>query len=208
MRKQNNNHQSRHFNSNIQCNHCFWNINILGSWIFPATALAPITIGEIVWLSSSEAAFTTSLNFGSSEFSTSRFATRRMRLALRAMLVAPATNIWGWWLAMATRHLSRSFLMASSEASSRDLVSIASSTNPKKPRHMDIGFNTWVFKRVQSRKFRVFTARHLSFSPHCQSTDSSWFQNAHRPLDYQGFSTEYGQQIRPFEKKNKKQANH
>ena len=62
---------------------------------------------------------------------TSRFATRRIRLARRAMLVAPATNIWGWWLAMATRHLSRSFLMASSEAFNRDLVSMASSTKPR-----------------------------------------------------------------------------
>ncbi|KAJ8406733.1 hypothetical protein AAFF_G00296490 [Aldrovandia affinis] len=84
----------------------------------------------MVLLSSSEAVFTASRNLGSSEFSTSRLATSRMRLARRAMLVAPATSIWGWTLAMATRHLSRSFLMASSDASNRDLVSMASSTKP------------------------------------------------------------------------------
>lgn len=101
-----------------------------GCWMFPATALASITMGEIVLLSSSEAAFTISLNLGSSEFSTSLLATRSIRLARLAMLVAPATSIWGWTFAIATRHLSMSFLMASSEASRSDLVSIASSTKP------------------------------------------------------------------------------
>ncbi len=104
------------------------------SCMLPATALAFMTIGEMVLLSSSDAAFTVSLNLGSSEFSISRFATSRIRLARRAMLVAPATSIWGWWLAMATWHLSRSFLMASSDAFSRDLVSIASSTRPERDR--------------------------------------------------------------------------
>lgn len=122
-------------------------IILRGSWIFPATALAFITIGEIVWLSSSDAAFTISLNLGSSEFSTSLLATRRIRLALRAMLVAPATSIWGCWLDMATWHLSKSFLMASSEASSRDLVSMASSTNPKHSAHVNKG--------ISSRRFII-----------------------------------------------------
>lgn len=166
---------------------------LLGSWIFPATALAPITMGEIVWLSSSEAAFTISLNLGSSEFSTSRFATNRIRFALRAMLVAPATSIWGWWLAMATRHLSKSFLMASSDASSRDLVSMASSTRPI---HISI---LWMRKHghLQPRCIHISNNPHLSFSLHCQSTDFSWSQNVHMQLDCLDFSAEYEQQIPP-----------
>ncbi|KAL0617831.1 hypothetical protein AAY473_014699 [Plecturocebus cupreus] len=57
-----------------------------GSEMFPATAFASITIGEMVLLNSSEAAFTASRNLGSSEFSTSLLATSRIRLARRAML--------------------------------------------------------------------------------------------------------------------------
>lgn len=180
------------------------NINLLGSWIFPATALAFITIGEIVWLSSSDAAFTTSLNLGSSEFSTSRLATRRMRLALRAILVAPATSIWGWWLVIATRHLSRSFFMASSEASSRDLVSMASSTKPRHPQGTTGSYTrTRIWNDVPA-VFRVFTAPYLSFFLHCQSTGSSWFQNVHMLLGCRGFSAKCEQQIPPNRKGEKK----
>lgn len=108
------------------------------SWMFPATALASMTIGEMVCDRMSDACLTVSRNRGSSEFSTSLLATSSTRLARLAMLVAPATSIWGWTLAMATLHLSMSFFMASSEASNRDLVSMASSTKPGKGKNTHV----------------------------------------------------------------------
>lgn len=37
-----------------------------------------------------------------------------------------------------------------------------------------------------SRQQELHTKLYLSFFQHCQSTDSSWFQNVHKQLDFQG----------------------
>ncbi len=168
--------------------------------MFPATALAAITMGEIVLPSSSEAALTSSLNLGSSEFSTSRLATRRTRLARRAMLVAPATNIWGWTLAIDTLHFSMSFLMASSDASKRDFVSMASSTRPE----IEI-LNIWKnFKRFDVAFYVIWVFAYWSFFQCCQSIGSSWSQSVHMQPGCQGSSAKYVQQKWPAHEYSKR----
>lgn len=127
-------------------------------------------------------------------------ATRRTRLARRAMLVAPATNIWGWTLAIATRHLSMSFLMASSDASKRDFVSMASSTRPE-IKILNIWKNFKIFYVVF---YVIWVFAYWSFFQCCQSIGSSWSQSVHMQPGCQGSSAKYVQQKWPAHEYSKR----